>query len=129
MIKHLALRTSYHNHHSQGALLARALNQSGIFYEPKINSRTVQGKRNGDGAWFAIGVQEGEGNKDIEGATGQEMLPNEPREYLSVHGLWKWGTSAPFDMRPLYLCFPLPPVLLLRTTLHPRFSYPVLSYC
>ena len=83
--------------------MARALNQSGIFYEPKINSRTVQGKRNGDGAWFAIGVQEGEGNKDIEGATGQEMLTNESRAYLFVHGFCKWGTSAPFDMQTVDL--------------------------
>ena len=38
-----------------GALGSRALVPSAISYEPKINSRTVQGERTGDGAW-----QEGE---------------------------------------------------------------------
>ena len=50
-----------------------------------------------------MGGQEGEGNKDIEGATGQEMLTNESRAYLFVHGFCKWGTSAPFDMQTVDL--------------------------
>ena len=34
-----------------GALEARALVPSAITYEPKINSRTVQGEKTGAGAW------------------------------------------------------------------------------
>ena len=40
---------------------SRALTLSAIYCEPKINSRTVQGEKNGDGAW-----QEGE---TVEGGT------------------------------------------------------------
>ena len=46
-----------------GALLSRAINYSAISYEPKINSRTVQGERNGDGERVEMGEQEG-GEKD-----------------------------------------------------------------
>ena len=48
-----------------GALLSRAINYSAISYEPKINSRTVQGERTGYGA-----RQEGDtdkGSADIVG--------------------------------------------------------------
>ena len=45
-----------------GALSAWDINPSFISYQPKINSRTVQGERNGSGAWVATGTQEGEGN-------------------------------------------------------------------
>ena len=38
-----------------GALLARALNPSYISYKPKINSRTIQGERNGAGTWVSTG--------------------------------------------------------------------------
>ena len=43
--------------------------------------------------------QEGEENEDGEGAKVQVTLPDESQLYKSVHGLWKWGTSALFDMQ------------------------------
>ena len=43
--------------------------------------------------------EKGEGNEKGEGATGKATAPNESREDVSVHGLWKWGTYALFDMR------------------------------
>ena len=82
-----------------GALSARDLNPSFISCEPKINSRTVQGESNRAGARVSALEQEGEGNKDGEGATGQAMVPGESRADVSVHGLWKWVTSTLFDMR------------------------------
>ena len=42
-----------------GALRARALVPSAIFYEPKINSKTVQGERTGAGAWQEGGTADG----------------------------------------------------------------------
>ena len=42
-----------------GALLARAINHSAISYEPKINSRTVQGERNRAGVRVATVEHEG----------------------------------------------------------------------
>ena len=42
-----------------GALGARALVTSSITYEPKINSRTVQGERTGAGAWQEGGEADG----------------------------------------------------------------------
>ena len=41
-----------------GALSSRAINPLCIYYEPKINSRTVQGERNGSGVRVAMGEQE-----------------------------------------------------------------------
>ena len=46
-----------------GALSARALNPSAIYYEPIINSRKVQGERNEDGERVVTGSQEGGGNE------------------------------------------------------------------
>ena len=46
-----------------------------------------------------MGVQEGKGNQDREGATVQPRVPDESRVDVSVHGFWKWGTSTLFDMR------------------------------
>ena len=40
-----------------GALSAWSINPSDISYEPKINSSTVQGERNRNGAWVATGDQ------------------------------------------------------------------------
>ena len=45
-----------------GALLYWAINLSYISYEPKINSRTVQGERNGGVARISTGGQYEEGN-------------------------------------------------------------------
>ena len=89
-----------HNYASEewGALSDRALNPSFISYEPKINSRPVQGETNRDRDRVATGGHEGEGNEEVEGETGQEMVPDDSQKDLSVHVFWKWGTSALFDM-------------------------------
>ena len=69
---------------------AREINPSAKSYEPKINSRTVKEERNGAG--------------------GQATVPDESRVDVFVHGFWKWGTTALFDMRKVnldagsYLC-------------------------
>ena len=44
------------------------------------------------------GGQDGKGNKEGEDAMGQATVPDESRADVSVHGVWKWGTSALFDM-------------------------------
>ena len=62
-----------------GALLYQYLNPSCISYKPKINSRTVQGDKNGVRAWVATEGQEGEVNEEVEGTTGQTMVPDESR--------------------------------------------------
>ena len=51
-----------HNYDAKewGALSAKALNPSCIFYKPKTNSKTVQGERNMAGAQVEMGDQEGE---------------------------------------------------------------------
>ena len=88
----------------------RAINPCDISYELKINSRIVQGERNGDGAWIDMRSQEGGGNEGGEGAKEQATVPDESREDVSIHGFWKWGTSTLFDMNIVnlytgsYLC-------------------------
>ena len=59
-------------------------------YKPNTDSRTVQGDRNGDGVSRETGGQ---------GAIWKATAPDESRVDVSVHGFWKWGTSALFDMR------------------------------
>ena len=78
--------------------MSQAINPSDISYKPKINSMTVQGERNRSGAQVATVEQEGEENEGGEGATGQATVPDESRADVSVHGFWKWGTSALFDI-------------------------------
>ena len=91
-----------------GALGARALIPSAITYEQKINSRTVQGERTGDGAWQEGG--EANGGTDTVGRTvngavilieqpGQVVVPAESRADVSAHGFWKRGTTAMSDIR------------------------------
>ena len=80
------------------ALSARALNPTAISYEPKINSRTLQGQRNGSIARVATGEQEGEENEGGKGETEQTMVTDQSWADVFVHGLWKWSTSALFDM-------------------------------
>ena len=60
-----------------------------ISYEPKINSRIVQGERNRARARVAMGRTEGGGNEEGYGATGQETVPGELQADLFVHGFWK----------------------------------------
>ena len=79
--------------------MAHSINPSDVSYKHKINSSTVQGEINGVGARVATGEQEGKEQDDKEGETGQAMVPDESRADVSVHGLWKWGTTALFDMR------------------------------
>ena len=73
-----------------GALAAQSLNPSCIYYELKINSRTVQDERNRDRVRRMTGVQ---------GATGKAKAPDESHADVAVHGFWKWGTSAFFYMQ------------------------------
>ena len=91
-----------------GALGSRALVPSAITYEPKINSRTVQGERTGAVEW-----QEGEeadGGTDTVGQTvngadrlvgqpGKVVVPAESRSDVSAHDFWKRGTTAMFNIR------------------------------
>ena len=82
-----------------GALSAWAINPSAIYYEPKINSKTVQGEINRSGARGTTGKQEGEDQDDKEGDTGQATMPDESQADVSIHGFWKWGTTTTFDMK------------------------------
>ena len=82
-----------------GALSVRALNPPCISYKLKINSRTVKGESNGSGAQFTTGGQDGEGNEEGEGATGQATGADDKKADVSVHGFWKCGTSALFDIQ------------------------------
>ena len=91
-----------------GTLGAWALVPSAITFEPKINSRTVQGERTG-----AEARQEGgEANSGTDtigrtvngaailvGQPGQVLVTAESRAYISAHGFWKRGTIAMFDIR------------------------------
>ena len=54
---------------------------------------------NGSGLWVATWEQKGEEQDDEEGETGQATVPDESRADVSVHGFWKWVTTALFDMR------------------------------
>ena len=91
-----------------GALRSRALVPSTISYEPKINSRTVQGERTRAGARQEGGEDNGGtdtvGQKVNEavrliGQPGQVVVPTESRADVSAHGFWKRGTTAMFDIR------------------------------
>ena len=59
------------------------------------------GRRNG---------QAGNGAAELEKRPGQVSVPAESRVDVSSHGLWKWGTTAMFDIRIVdldtvsYLC-------------------------
>ena len=85
-----------------------ALVPSAITYEPKFNSRTVQGERTGAGAQLEGG--EADGGTDtvgrtvnraaiLVGKTEQVVVPAESRADVSAHGFWKRGTTAMFDIR------------------------------
>ena len=73
-----------------GALGARALVPIAITYEPKINSRTVQGERNESGAWQKGGEADG-GMDRLLGQQGQVVVPAELRSDVSSQGFWKRG--------------------------------------
>ena len=98
---------------------ARALVPSAITYEPKINSRTVQGERTGAGAQQEGGGSDGgtgtvgqtvNGAAGLVGQPGQVVVPADSRSDVSAHGFWKRGTTAMFDIRIVnldmgsYLC-------------------------
>ena len=91
-----------------GDLGVRALVPSAITYEPKINSRTVQGERNGAGVRQEGG--EADGGTDTVGQTvngaarligqlGQVEVPADSRADISAHGFWKRGTPTMFNIR------------------------------
>ena len=86
------LLLTWHNYAAKewGALAAQALNASYISYKPRINSRTIQGERN------RYGVQRA---TEGQGSTGQATVPDASRADVSIHGFWKWGTSALFGMQ------------------------------
>ena len=85
-----------------GALGARALVPSDITYEPKTNSRTVQGERTGAGArqeggedkggMDTVGDAQGGSVRTVNGAVilvgkpGQVQVPAELRADVSAHG-------------------------------------------
>ena len=98
-----------------GALGARSLVPSAIIYEPKINSRTVQGERTGAGARQEGGVSEGgtdtvgkaqggrartlNGAARLVGQQGQVEVPAESRADVRSYVFWKRGTTAMFNIR------------------------------
>ena len=91
-----------------GALGSQALFTSAITYEPKINSRTVQGGKTASRARQEGGQADGGTEtvgRTVNGATlliGQPVhvvVPAESRADVSAHGFWKRGTTAMFDIR------------------------------
>ena len=91
-----------------GALGAQALVPRAITYEPKINSRTVQGENTGAGARKEGGEADGgtdtvgrtvNGAARLVGKPGQVVVTAEPRADVSAHGFWKRGTTAMFNIR------------------------------
>ena len=91
-----------------GALGARSLVPSAISHEPKINSRTVQGKRTGAAARQEGG--EADCGTDTVGRTvngaarliwqpGQVLVPAESMADVSAQGFWKRGTTTMSDIR------------------------------
>ena len=85
-----------------GVIGARALVPSNITYEPKINSRTVQGERTkagerqdrgeADGGTETVGEAQGGRGRTVNGAArligqpGQVVVPAESRADVSAHG-------------------------------------------
>ena len=67
-----------------------------ISYEPKINSKTVQGEKEKDGARIAMGGQGVQGGQD---ATGKAKVPEKSRADVSIYVFWKWRISTIFDMQ------------------------------
>ena len=96
------------------ALGTRSLFPSAITYEPKINSRTVQGETTGAGARQESGtadsgadiVEEAQedsgrtvnGQAILAGRLGQVKVPAESRADVSALGFWKRGTTAMFEI-------------------------------
>ena len=87
-----------------GALSAWDINPIAISYEPKINSRTVQGERNRAGARVVTREQEGSDQEVKNVATGQARVPDDSRTDVYAHGFWKWGPTALFDMQIVNSC-------------------------
>ena len=78
-----------------GTVVARDLVPSAITYEPKINSRTVQGDRIGSGVRQEGGGANGDTNTvgqivngaaRLEGQLGQVVVPVESRADVNFHG-------------------------------------------
>ena len=93
---------------------AQALVPSAITYKPKINSRIVQGERNGAGARQEGGGANGRdtvlapqggrsrtvnGVARLVGQPGQVEVPAESRADVSAHSFWKLGITKMFDIQ------------------------------
>ena len=109
-----------------GDLGDRSLVPSDITYEPKINSRTVQGERTGAGVRHNGGASDGGADTEGEAQGGRERTVNaaarlsrstgkvevtaESRSDISAHCFWKRGTTTMFNIRIVnldagsYLC-------------------------
>ena len=102
-----------------GALGAWSLIPRAITYEPKINSRTVQGDRTGsrerqeggisDGGADTVGEAQGGRGWAVNGAvilvrmSVQIELPADSTADLSAHSFWKRGNTAMFNIRVVNL--------------------------
>ena len=100
---------------SGAPLYHRHLAHCAITYKPKINKRTVQGERKGDGAQQEgkeadsitenVGEAQGGRSRTVDGAdrlAGQPVrvvVPAESRADVSTHGFWKQGITAMFGIR------------------------------
>ena len=98
-----------------GSLGAWALVPRAITYKPKINSRTVQGDRNGararqEGRRSDRGTETVEEDQGVRGRTvngasrlvgqpRQVVVPAESRADVNAHGFCKRGTTTMFDIR------------------------------
>ena len=104
-----------------GAFGSQKLIPSAILYQPKINSRTVQGGRTGSrtqqegntdecGAYIFRYSQGGSGDGQqgkvvavLARSQGQVEVPAYLRSDVSTHSFWNLGTIAMFDIRIINL--------------------------
>ena len=81
------------------ALSSQYLNSLCTLYEPKINSRIINGERNKFREQVLTEGQDGDRNEDVKGETGHATVPDDSQADACIYAFWKWGTSALFDMR------------------------------
>ena len=99
-----------------GAIGSQVIVPSAITYEPKINSRTIQGGGGGgggarqeggeaDGGTEKVVEAQGVRARTVNGASrlvgkpGQVVVPAELRADISAHSFWKRGTTTMFDIQ------------------------------
>ena len=90
-----------------GDLGSWSLIPSAITYEPKINSRTMQGERTkarerqeggeADGGRDTVGRKVNVAARLI-GKPGKVVVPADSRADVSAHGFWKRGTTTMFNI-------------------------------